>query len=103
MAQGDQFLPAVDRDQPTKFQIAFELFRFDSKIDNVRVRPNERVEWLNISRCRSILFATVNLDRAGFAELDCHNSRCRISAEKDSVFLKFHSKRFLDFARNDKL
>src|SRR5438105_10775168 len=61
IAQRDQFLPTVDRDQPAKFQIAFELFRFAPKIDNVRVRPTERVERLDVGRCRSIFLSTVHL------------------------------------------
>src|SRR5439155_12681662 len=90
VAQRDQFLPAVDRDQPAKLQIAFEFFRFDSKIDNVAVRPNEWAKRLDVSRCRSILFTTMHFDRASLAQFDGNNSRRWICTEKDRVLLKFH-------------
>ncbi len=35
VAKRDQFLPAIDRDQPAVLQIASEFLRLDAKIDNV--------------------------------------------------------------------
>ena len=49
--QRDQLLPTVDRDQPAESQIALELFSFDSEIDHVAVRPDERMKRLDVGGC----------------------------------------------------
>src|SRR5262249_26427471 len=59
VSQANQFFPTVHRDQPAEFQVAFELFRFDPKIHNVRIGPDEWMKRLNLGDCRSILFAAM--------------------------------------------
>src|SRR5262249_21020482 len=90
VSESDQFFPTVDRDQPAELQIAFELLGFDSEIDNVRVSPNKRMERLDVGGCRSILFATINFDRAGLAKLNRDDARRRVRAKEDFVLLEFH-------------
>ena len=60
VAKRDQFLPAIDGDQPAVLQIAPEFFRFDAKIDNVRVGPDERMKRLDVGNGRSICFAPMH-------------------------------------------
>src|SRR5438128_5030293 len=90
IAQSDQFLPTIDRDQPAIFEIALELLGFDAKIDNVAIAPNKWMEWLDVGDGRSVIFLAINFHRSGFAEFDCDNAGCRVSAEKQRVFLTFH-------------
>jgi hypothetical protein len=98
VAQRDQFLPTIDRNQPSVFEVALELLGFNAKIDNVRVGPNERMERLHVGGCRSILFAPINFHRAGLVERNGDNPRHRIGAEEQCVFLKFHPQiNFLSF------
>ena len=90
VAQCDQFLPTIDRDQPSVFEIAPELLGFNAEIDDVRVGPNKRMERLHVGDCRSVPFTSINLHRAGLAELDGNNSRRRVGAKKQRVFFQFH-------------
>src|SRR5439155_17452323 len=88
--QRDQFLPAIHGDQPAILEIALEFFGFDTEIDNVAVSPDERMERLDIHNSRTIRFSSVNFNCSSFAEFDGDNSRRRISAEKECIFLEFH-------------
>ena len=98
VAQCDEFLPTIDRDQPAVLEIALKLFGFDAKIDNIRVAPDKWVERLNVGDGRSVRFPTINLNRSGLAELDGHNAWCWISAKEQRVLLEFHeSSNFLSF------
>ncbi len=45
---------------------------------------------LDVRGRRSILLPPINLDRAGFAQLDRDDPRRRIGAEEDRVLLEFH-------------
>src|SRR4029077_11861822 len=90
VAQCDEFLPAIDRDQPAVLEIALKLFGFDAEIDNIRVAPDKRVERLNVGDGRSISFPAIDLNRSSLAEFNCHNARGWISAEEQRVLLKFH-------------
>src|SRR5438067_13905172 len=88
--QRDQFLPAIHGDQPAILEIALEFFGFDTEIDNVAISPDERLKWLDIDKSRTVRFSPINFNCSSFAEFDCHNSRRRISAKKERVFLEFH-------------
>ena len=88
--QCDQLFPAIHRDQPAVLETAFELFRFNAKIDNIRVAPDKWMERLNVGNRRAVCFPAVNLNRSGFAELNCNDAWRRISAEEQRVFLEFH-------------
>ena len=48
VAERNQFLPAIDCDEPAVLQIAPEFFRLDAKIDNVGVGPDKRVKRLDV-------------------------------------------------------
>src|SRR5882762_5229480 len=90
VAQCDEFLPAIDRDQPAVLETALKLFRFDTKIDNVRVAPNKWVKRLDVGNGRSVCFPAINLNRASFAEFNGDNAWRWISAEEQCVLLEFH-------------
>src|SRR2546430_3996556 len=90
IAQSDQFLPTIDRDQPAIFEIAFELLGFDAKIDNVAIAPDKWMKRFDVGGGRSVIFPAINFHRTSFAELDCDNTGCRISGEKQRVFLELH-------------
>src|SRR4030095_14506932 len=75
---------------PAVFETALELLGFDTKIDNVRVTPNEWMERLNVNNGRSVPFPAINIDRAGLAQRDGDNARCRMCAKEHRVFLEFH-------------
>ena len=81
---------ATDPYQPAEFEVAFELLRFDPKIDHVAVSPNKRMKRLHVRRCRTILFAAINFDRAGLAQFDRNDTWHRIYAEEHRVFFEFH-------------
>ncbi len=50
VAQRDQFLPTIDRDQPVELQIAGEFLGvFQSEIRDIAVRPDERVKGLDVA------------------------------------------------------
>jgi hypothetical protein len=119
VAERDQLLPAVHGDQPVELQIARQFFdawrggvtlRLDgvspylceAEIGHVAIRPDEGVERLNVANGGAVLLAAVNLHRPGVAHLDRDDARGFVCAEEKLVVLKTHSKRFLDFARNDK-
>ena len=86
VAQRDQFLPAVDRDAPAVFEIAFELLRFDAKIDNVAVGPNEWMKRLDLDDGRSILLAAINACTVPVSPSSIATMRGVGSAPKSSVF-----------------
>jgi hypothetical protein len=67
VAERNQFLPAIDSDEPAVIQIAPKFFRFDTEIDNVRVGPDKRMKWLYVGDCRSICFPTMHPNGAAFA------------------------------------
>ncbi len=90
IAERDQFLPTVDADPPAIPQIAFELFGVDIEIGHVGIAPDERVERLDVGDGRAVLFAPVNLDRPGVAELDRNDPRSRVGTEEERVFLESH-------------
>src|SRR5207248_5517669 len=90
VTQADEFLPAIDRDQPTVIEIALKLFGFDAKIDNIRVAPDKWVKRLNIGNGQSICFPTINLNRSSFAEFNCDNAMRRMGFEVYAVLLEFH-------------
>src|SRR4029453_798152 len=89
ITQADEFLPAIDRDQPAVLETALKLFGFDAKIDNVRIAPNKWVERLNVGNGRSICFPAINLNRSSFAEFNRDNAGRWISAEEKGVLLEF--------------
>src|SRR4030095_3462902 len=98
VAQGDEFFPAIDRDQPAIPEIALKLFGFDAKIDNIGVAPDKWVERLDVGNGRSVRFPAIALNRSSLAEFNCDNARGWISAEEQRVLLKFHeSSNFLSF------
>src|SRR4029453_10832491 len=98
VAQGDEFFPAIDRDQPAIPEIALKLFGFDAKIDNIRVAPDKWVERLNVGDGRSVRFPTINLNRSSLAEFNGHNARRWIRTKKQRVLLELHeSSNFLSF------
>src|SRR6266480_3161666 len=98
VAQCDEFLPAINRDQPAVFETALKLFGLDTKIDNVRIAPDKWVKSLDIGNGRSICFPAINLNRPGFAKFDRDNAWSKISAEEQSVLLEFHEpSNFLSF------
>src|SRR5438045_51201 len=101
LINNDQFLPAIDGDEPSVLQIAAELFCLDAKIDYIRGGPDKWVERLDVGNGRSICFAAMYAHSPAFAQFNGHDPRCRISAKEQRVFLEFHIERFLDFARND--
>ena len=90
VAQCDEFLPAINRDQPAVFETALKLFGLDTKIDNVRIAPDKWVKRLDIGNGRSICFPAINLNRPGFAKFDGDNAWSKISAEEQPVLLEFH-------------
>src|SRR2546423_6146337 len=90
VAQSDEFLPAIDSDQPAILEIALKLFGFDAKIDNIRVAPDKWVERLNVGDGRFVRFPTINLNRSSLAEFNGHNARRWIRTEEQCVLLKFH-------------
>jgi hypothetical protein len=90
VAQGNQFLPTVDRNQPAVFQTPLKLFGFDAQVDHVRICPNEWMKRLNVRYRRTVLFPAINLHRPGLAKLDCNDAWGWISAKEQRVFLEFH-------------
>src|SRR5439155_23384035 len=100
VAQSDQFLPTINRDQPAVLQVAFELLGLNSKIDNIGVAPDKWMERLDVGDGRSALSAAINLYRSRFTQLNRNDARHRVRTKKHPVLLQFHSKRCLDFARN---
>src|SRR5207248_6328246 len=72
------------------------LFRFDSNVDHIAVGPDEGVKRFHFGRCRSILLAAVDLDGAGLAQLNGHDSRRRVGPEENFVLFEFHIERFRD-------
>src|SRR6185369_11657995 len=97
VAEPDQLLPAIDCDEPAVLQIAVEFFRLDAEVDNVRVCPDKRMKWFEIGDGRTICFPPMHTHGAGFAQLNGHNSRRRVRAEKQRVLLKFHLHKLLSF------
>src|SRR5215475_10412735 len=89
VAERDQFLPAINSDEPTVLQIPAEFFRLDAKIDNVGISPDKRMKWLDVGNGRIIFFPPVHAHGAGFAQFDSHNPWPRVRTEKQGVFLKF--------------
>src|SRR5436305_12159121 len=90
VAQCDECLPAINRDQPAVFETALKLFGLDTKIDNVRIAPDKWVKGLDIGNGRSICFPAINLNRPSFAEFDGDNAWRWISAKEQRVLLEFH-------------
>src|SRR2546430_13165306 len=90
VAQRDQLLPTIDRNDPAIVQFAAQLFRFDAKIDNIAIGPYEWMERLDVGDCRSILFPAINFDRSRFAQLDRNDPRRRINTEEHRVLFEFH-------------
>ena len=86
----NQFLPAIDGNQPAILQNAPEFFRFDAEIDYIRVGPYKWVERLDVGNCRSIYFPAMHAHGAGFAQFNGHNPRRLVNAKEQRVFLKFH-------------
>ena len=101
VAQSDQFLPTINRDQPAVLQVAFELLGLNSKIDNIGVAPDKWMERLDVGDGRSVLSAAIELYRSCFTQLNRNDARHRVRTKEHPVLLQFHSKRFLDFARNN--
>src|SRR5256886_17608545 len=66
VAQSDQFLPTINRDQPAVLQVAFELFGLNSKIDNIGVAPHNWMERLDVGDGGSVLSLAVDLYRSCF-------------------------------------
>src|SRR4030095_9547587 len=98
VAQGDEFFPAVDRDQPAVLEIALKLFGFDAKVHNIRVAPDKWVERLNVGNGRSVRFPAINLNRSSLAEFNRDDAWRWISAKEQRVLLEFHeSSNFLSF------
>src|SRR5260370_22151504 len=90
VAKRNQFLPAIDCDEPAVLQIAPEFLRLDAKIDNVGVSPDKRVKRLDVGNRRTIWVPAMHTHGAGFAQLNSHNPRRRVRTEEKRVFLKFH-------------
>src|SRR5438067_9718589 len=90
VAQCDEFLPAINRDQPAVFETALKLFGLDTKIDNVRIEPDKWVKGLDIGNGRSICFPAINLNRPSFGEFAGDNTWRWISGEDQGVLLAFH-------------
>src|SRR5260370_37872028 len=90
VAKRNQFLPAIDCDEPAVLQIAPELLSLDPKIDNVGVRPDKRVKRLDVGNGRTIWFPSMHTHDAGSAQLNSHHPRRRVCPEEKRVFLKFH-------------
>jgi hypothetical protein len=88
--QSNEFFPAIDRNQPAVLEIALKLLGFNAKIGNIRVAPDEGMKRLHVGDRRSVPFPSIHLNRSGFAEFNCHDARCRISAEEQCVLLEFH-------------
>src|SRR5712675_2545901 len=86
----NQFLPAIDCDEPAVLQIAPELLSLDPKIDNVGVRPDKRMKRLDVGNGRTIWFPSMHTHGAGFAQFNGDDSRRRVRAEEQRVLLKFH-------------
>jgi hypothetical protein len=101
VAQGDQLLPAVNRNQPTVLEITGQFFGLEAKIDNVRTAPNERMERFYVGASRSVSFAAIDTDGASLTELDPDDPRSRICAKKHRVFLEFHESTNLSVIPNE--
>src|SRR5207302_9103860 len=87
----DQFLPALDNNQPVVFQVAAELLGIlQSKIGYVAISPHERMERLDVYNCGAALIPTINPYRAGFAQLNGDDPGSRIGTKKQRIFFKRH-------------
>ncbi len=91
VAKRNQFLPAIDGDEPAIFQIAAQFFRLDAKIDNIGVCPDKRMKRLDVGNGRPICFPPMHTHGAAFAQLNGDNPRRQVRAEEQRVFLEFHS------------
>src|SRR5262245_3451421 len=90
IAQGNQFLPAINANPPAIPQIAFESFSVDIEIGDIGVAPDKRMERLDIAHGGTVFFASVNLYSPGVTELDRNNPLGRIRTEQQFVIFESH-------------
>src|SRR4030095_7234550 len=69
VTQCDQFLPAVDGNEPVVFQIPGEFLRIlEPEIGDIPIGPHERMKEFHVHRGAAVFLPTINVYRSGLTE-----------------------------------